>query len=148
MKHLPGLLLRVGLAALVVAALACSSSDDGAGSATPAAPSPPEAAGPGETVQQFYDRLNASDYDGAWSLYNAQAQRSLAEVGVSGSGLAEWATEETKRHTIQGVTIVNSSVFGDAATVRFEIRYRDGTSKRGTVDLRQEGGSWRLGLVS
>jgi hypothetical protein len=141
--------LRLAAIGLALACAACSSSSKDAEAPAPAAPAPQDTA-PGDAVQRFYDRLNVADYGGAWELYHAEARSSLEQVGVSGtgSGLSDWATQETKRGSIAGVTIVNSSVAGTSATVRFEVRYRDGSSKRGTVDLRQEDGRWKLGLVS
>jgi hypothetical protein len=103
---------------------------------------------PGHAVQQFYEHLNAGSYDAAKRLYGAEALAVIDDPNLSSAeGFHEFALAETKQRTVSKVIVLDSQTGEDEAEVEYEVRYKDGSWKRGTVRLTREGGAWKLGLV-
>jgi serine/threonine protein kinase len=128
-----------------------ASSDQRAGSTTAAAAASTGGAAldPAETVQSFYERGAAGDYDGAWALLDASGQSQFG----SESNLA------TTLKTLESATFsrLDPSITGDSATVAFEDMakhvamgkdpaYTDNC--RGTVTLRRASGTWRISKLA
>ena len=115
----------------------------------PGCSSGPQEGSPGHTVQQFFERLNDGNYDSAKALYDADALQAVDDPAVSSpEAFSQWALSETKRGTLSDVRILESETGESEAQIDYELRYMDGSSKRGSVRLTQEQGQWRLGLVS
>lgn len=111
--------------------------------------SPPQPPGPEQSVEQFYRHLNDGNYTEAMSLYNAKTLDVLEDPqNTNDGGFAQWAQLETKQGTVDHVRVLNAHVQDTAATVDYEVIYRDGSTKRASVELTQEDGQWKLGLVS
>jgi hypothetical protein len=55
--------------------------------------------------------------------------------------------QATRKGTISKIEIVDSTVEETSATVEFEIVFDDGSKEPHTVELVDEGGQWRLGLI-
>jgi hypothetical protein len=102
-----------------------------------------EAGGPGGAVQSFYRHLNDGAYPEAKALYTVEAREALDDPEVFGS----WAEQATRKGTISKIEIVDSTVEETSATVEFEIVFDDGSKEPHTVELVDEGGQWRLGLI-
>jgi hypothetical protein len=132
LKRQPALLLILLVIGLM---LACSKSG--------------EAEGPGGAVQQFYEQLNSGNYNAAKEMYNAEARATLNDPELSSAaGFRTWANTQTKDRTISKVEILESASDESGATIDYEIQYRDGSTKRGQVQLTQEEGEWKLGFSS
>jgi hypothetical protein len=96
-------------------------------------------------VQQFYDRLGAEDYTAVLDLYSADVRDALQiSGGQVDQGYVEWAQEETKMGKVNGIEIVEESVDGDTAEVKYRIAYGDGSTSDRSVKLTQEDGEWKL----
>ena len=101
--------------------------------------------GPGQVVQDFYKHLNDGDYDDAMSMYSAETREVLA---APDSGFAEWAKSETKSGKVDAVEVVSQEdVSDEAATVRYEVVYEDGSKATRSVSLTFEDGVWKLGFI-
>ena len=124
---IPAILLALSLAA-------CSGANDQAEEGTPAA-----------AVQEFYRHLDQGQYDSAQAMYSAEARDIVADPEMFRS----WADQATRQRSIDRVSIVDSTVDESqtSATVDFEIAFEDGSSEAYSVDLVDEGGAWKLGLV-
>jgi hypothetical protein len=108
-----------------------------------------QAAGPERSVEEFYQHLNAGNYSGAKRLYDAHTLGMIEDPQNAGEeGFAKWAQLETRQGTIDHVRVVNSEVREPGATVDYEVVYRDGSTRRATVRLTQEGGQWKLGPIT
>lgn len=103
---------------------------------------------PGSAVEQFYRHLNAGEYSKAKELYDAESRQLVdGQLMALGGGFSNWADTETRKGTIEKVTIVNSQVRGEGATVDYAIVYKDGSTVSKTVSLTKEGGYWKIGLI-
>ena len=103
---------------------------------------------PGHAVQQFYDHLNEGRYDAATELYGSEARGLIDDPAFSSEdAFHEFALAETKQRTVSGVNVIDSQTDEAEAEVEYEVRYEDGSSKRGTIRLTREDGVWKLGLV-
>jgi hypothetical protein len=106
-----------------------------------------EAEGPGGAVQLFYQQLNSGNYNAAKEMYNAEVRATLDDPELSSpSGFRTWANTQTKDRTISKVEILESASDETGATIDYEIKYRDGSTKKGQVHLTQEEGEWKLGF--
>jgi len=125
--------LIVLLALVVGGILGCGPSQEGE----------TEAGGPGGAVQSFYRHLNDGDYPEAKVLYTSEARQALDDPEMFGS----WAEQATRKGTISKIEIINSTVEETSATVEFEIVFDDGSKEPHTVELVDEDGQWKLGLI-
>jgi len=100
---------------------------------------------PGAAVQTFYRHLGDGAYDDAQAMYSAEAREIVADPEMFRS----WAEQATHQGSIDKVVIIDSSVAETEATaaVEFELGFKDGSSEAYSVELVDEGGEWRLGLV-
>ena len=99
-------------------------------------------------IQQFYDRLGSEDYTAALNLYKSDVREALQiSGGQVDQGYVEWAQEETKMGKVNGIEIVEESVDGDTAEVKYRIAYGDGSTSDRSVKLTQEDGEWKLGYI-
>lgn len=107
-----------------------------------------DAQGPGGAVQLFYERLNDGDYSAAREMYNAESRATLNDPEFSSAaGFRTWADTQTKGRSISEVEILQSVNDATGATVDYEIRYRDGSTKKSRVRLTEEEGEWKLGFA-
>lgn len=133
------LALPIAALALAVAA-ACSSSDE---------PPPSQQSGPEQTLQEFYHSLNDGDYASAMALYGQDALDVWEDPNLAGSSSFEkWARDHTHGGQIDRVSVIRESAAGPATNVEYEVVYRDGASVQHKVDLVQEEGRWKMGLIS
>ena len=99
-------------------------------------------------IQQFYDRLGSEDYTAALSLYKTDVREALQiSGGQVDQGYVEWAQEETKMGKVNGIEVVEESVDGDTAEVKYRIAYGDGSTSDRSVKLTREDGEWKLGYI-
>lgn len=105
----------------------------------------PEEGTPAAAVQTFYDHLGEGAYDAAQAMYSAEAREVVADPELFRS----WADQATHQGSIDKVVILSSSVAEDqtSASVDFELGFTDGSSEAYSVELVDEGGEWKLGLV-
>lgn len=129
----PNRALIVMLVWVIAGALACGPSQEGE----------TDAGGPGGTVQSFYRHLNDGAYPEAKALYTAEARQALDDPEMFSS----WAKQATREGTISKIEIVDSKVEETSAKVEFEIVFDDGSKEPHTVELVDEGGQWKLGLI-
>lgn len=124
---------RIGALAwwILIAAVACSGSGDGAGQA----------------VRSFYDHLDRGDYDAARRMYTPQARSRVEEILDTAGGFPSWARTETREGTIQEIRILEESAQDSGVRVAYEIVYEDGTTTTRAVPVERSGGRWRLGLI-
>ena len=124
----------IALITLCLALAACSSGpDDG---------------GPQGTVQDFYRHINEGDYANAMTLYSAEALDLWEDSGdAAESGFADWAKGVTRSGSVDRVEIVEETLTEQTANVSFEVRYTDGSTSSHSVELVQEEGRWKMGLV-
>jgi hypothetical protein len=100
---------------------------------------------PGAAVQNFYGHLGHGSYEAAQAMYSAEAREIVADPEMFRS----WADQATRQGTIDKVIIVDSAIAEDQAnaTVDFEIAFRDGSTEAYSVQLVDDAGDWKLGLV-
>ncbi len=148
-RILSGIALLV-LAAAGAAVVSCSSGEPKPGAQqTPPAASPATEQGPGATVQRFYTFLNQRRYADAKALYTAETLKIVDDPQMMGPGAFErWGQTETRMESVKNVSIVNTQESGDTATVQFEIAFGDGSKETKQVEMKLEGGNWKLGMVS
>ena len=104
--------------------------------------------GPEATVREFYRSINEGDYSNAMTLYSAEALDLWEDPEVvANSSFADWAKGETKSGEVDRVEIVQETLTEKTANVKFEVRYSDGSATSRTVDLVQEDGRWKMGLI-
>ena len=107
-----------------------------------------ESRSPESTVRAFYKHLNAAEYSKAKELHSSEARQLVdGQLMALGGGFAAWGENKTKGGTLKEVRVVEASARGEGATVTYELVFKDGTSKRQTVSLTREKGSWLMGLV-
>ncbi len=98
-----------------------------------------------ELLSTFYDNLSRGNYAEAMALYSSSAAESLE--GAS-DAFADWAKEETRSGTVTGVRVLQATEAAtDSTVVEYEVRFADGSKKRGRVTLMREDGSLKMGLV-
>ncbi len=150
-RRLPwsGIAVAALLACVVLASCSSGGESQPAGQQTPAAASPAGEQGPGDTVQRFYNFLNERRFADAQALYTQEALKIVDDPSIMGAGAFEqWAQNETKQGTLSSVSILHTEQQGaDAASVDFEVKYRDGSAERRQVGLKREGGIWKMGLM-
>ena len=106
-----------------------------------------EAEGPGGAVQLFYQQLNDGNYNSAKEMYTAEARATIDDPELSSAdGFRRWADTQTKGRSISKVEILAETVDETGATIDYEIRYEDGSTKKSRVKLADEQGSWKLGF--
>jgi hypothetical protein len=100
---------------------------------------------PGAAVQNFYGHLGAGSYDAAQAMYSAEAR----EVVANPEMFRSWAEQATREGSIEKIVIVETKVAESQtdAWVDFEIAFKDGSSEANSVQLVDENGDWKLGLV-
>lgn len=100
---------------------------------------------PGAAVQEFYRHLGDGSYEVAQAMYSADAREIVADPEMFRS----WAEQATHQNSIEKVSILDSNVAEDQthASVDFEIAFRDGSAEAYSVQLVDEAGEWKLGLV-
>jgi stress response protein SCP2 len=78
-------------------------------------------------------------------MYSNAAREIVADPEMFRS----WATQATRQGTIDRVDIVDSTVAESQteASVDFDITFHDGSTAAYSVELVDEGGEWKLGLV-
>jgi hypothetical protein len=120
---------------LVLAVAACSApSSDG---------------GPEQTLQEFFRQINDGDYASAMTLYSSEALELWEDPAIAGdSSFEDWAKSQTKSGSVDRVTVVDKSEGEKTAKLEFEVVYSDGAKARHTVELVQEDGLWKMGLIS
>ena len=126
--------ISLGLVLLTAAALASCS---GGGEA--------EEGTPGAAVQGFYGHLSSGAYDAAQAMYSAEAREIVADPEL----FRTWAAQATRDGSLEKVVIVESTVSESQteASVDFDLSFKDGSTESYSVQLVDEGGDWRLGLV-
>ncbi len=147
-RVLSGIVLLALLAA-GAAIWSCSSGEPKpAAQQAPPAASPATEQSPGDTVQKFFSLLNQRRFAEAQSLYSAEALKIIDDPAVMGMGRFEqWAQGETKMGTVKDVSIQDTQTAGDTATVQFEVSYTDGSKAAKKVDMKREGGGWKMGMI-
>ncbi|MCP3979837.1 MAG: DUF4878 domain-containing protein [bacterium] len=106
------------------------------------------AGGPGGAVEAFYDHMNGGRYDEAKALYANDA--GVEDIFSGDMSFADWAEFETRDGSVDAVTIVEETVSEDGSTaqIRFEVKYADGTGRTANVEVKNEGGAWKLMPIS
>lgn len=129
--------LRFASILIILTALCVAGCSSGGGRA--------EEGTPGAAVQTFYDHLDSGAYDAAQAMYSNAAREIVADPEMFRS----WAAQATRDGTIDKVVIVGSTIAESQtdASVDFDIAFRDGSTAAYSVDLVDEGGEWKLGLV-
>ncbi len=134
--------LALTIAALALAAAAGCSSDS-------EPPPTPQASGPEEALQEFYRSLNDGDYASAMLLYGQAALDVWEDPALAGeSSFEKWARDHTHGGQIDSVSVIRESAAGPATNLEYKLVFRDGASVQHKVDLVQEEGRWKLGLIS
>ena len=115
----------------------------GGGGAAPAEPggngAAPAAGTPAATVNDFYQRAARDDYQGAWALLTPRAQGQLG-------GLRSFSAGQSSLESISFPKLKGKES-GATATVQLQSRaiHSNRVDRcKGTVDLVQTGGAWRL----
>ena len=100
---------------------------------------------PGAAVQDFYRHLGDGAYEAAQAMYSAEAREIVADPEMFRS----WAEQATHQDSIAQVSILDSSIAENQtdASVDFEIAFKDGSTEAYSVQLVDEAGEWKLGLV-
>lgn len=100
---------------------------------------------PGAAVQNFYGHLGSGRYDAAQAMYSAEAREVVADPEMFRS----WADQATHKDSIDKVIIVETKIAESQtdAWVDFEIAFKDGSNETYSVQLVDEDGEWKLGLV-
>ena len=100
---------------------------------------------PGAAVQGFYRHLGNGTYEAAQAMYSAEAREIVADPEM----FRAWAKQATREGSIDEVSILESTVAENQtdAWVDFEIAFADGSTEVYSVQLVDEGGEWKLGLV-
>jgi len=103
---------------------------------------------PEDTVKQFYQYLNKGEYSKAKQLYTIEAKQMVeGQFMAMGGGFSKWADAETKNGAVKEIKIAGSQIRGEGASVQYEIVYVNGETKRKSVSLTKENGSWKIGLI-
>jgi hypothetical protein len=100
---------------------------------------------PGAAVQTFYGHLGDGAYDDAQAMYSEATREIVADPEMFRS----WADQATRQGSIEKVLIVDSKVAESQTTaaVEFELAFADGSTEAYSVELVDEGGAWKIGLV-
>jgi len=100
---------------------------------------------PGAAVQAFYGHLGDGAYGDAQAMYSEETR----EIVAAPEMFRSWADQATRQGSIDKVVIVDSSVAEGqtSASVEFELAFEDGSTETYSVELVDEGGAWKLGLV-
>jgi len=100
---------------------------------------------PGAAVQTFYGYLSEGSYEDAQAMYSAEAREIVADPEMFRS----WAEQATKNNSIDKVVILDSTIAEDQlhASVDFELSFGGGSTEAYSVQLVDEAGEWRIGLV-
>jgi len=100
---------------------------------------------PGAAVQNFYGHLGDGSYEAAQAMYSAETREIVADPEMFRS----WADQATRQDSIDKVIIVDSKTSEDQANawVDFELAFRDGSTEAYSVQLVDDAGDWKLGLV-
>jgi hypothetical protein len=124
-------------ATLVILTALCLAGCSGGGQA--------EEGTPGAAVQNFYAHLGSGAYDAAQAMYSAEAREVVADPEMFRS----WADQATHQDSIEKVTILESKIAENQtdAWVDFELTFKDGSTEAYSVQLVDEEGDWKLGLV-
>jgi hypothetical protein len=125
--------MAVGTLALLLLA-GCAPGD---GSSTP------DPGTPGAAVHQFVTQVNAGDLESARDLYSSETRQIVEDPEIFQS----WADQFTHDRTVTDISILESSVAEDTATVQFEIVFEDGSKTSHSVELVSEQGDWKLGPI-
>ena len=120
---------------LVLAVAACSA--------------PSSEGGPEQTLQEFYRQINDGDYASAMTLYSSEALDLWEDPAIAGdSSFADWAKGQTKSGSVDRVNVVEKNEGEATASIEFDVVYSDGATARHTVEMVQEDGRWKMGLIS
>lgn len=100
---------------------------------------------PGAAVESFYRYLSEGSYEDAQAMYSAEAREIVADPEMFRS----WAEQATKNNSIDKVVILDSTIAEDQvhASVDFELSFGGGSSEAYSVQLVDEAGEWKIGLV-
>jgi hypothetical protein len=92
---------------------------------------------PDQVLQRAHMAANAGRYEEA----NQHLARSIREQ--PGVDLPSLWDEATHGGTIAGIDILEVTVRGESATVRYRTRFTDGTSSETTTRMVKERGAWK-----
>ncbi|MDH3627562.1 MAG: hypothetical protein OES25_07885 [Acidobacteriota bacterium] len=102
-------------------------------------------------VSDFYDALNAKDYDAAKTLYSPESLAAIADPSSSDDrAFREWADGETRSGSVAQIKIVTSEdgPSEGSTLILFDVVYGDDSTARHTVTVVLIDGAWKMGLIS
>jgi len=100
--------------------------------------------GPGATVKQFYQDVEAGNITEALALLSSQLRGSIGDQKLR-AGLATQATAMRQQHKgLRSIQTEKEDVQGELATVTTLITYTDGTTQRDVTKLVLEDGAWKI----
>ncbi|MGH8003195.1 MAG: DUF4878 domain-containing protein [Limisphaerales bacterium] len=99
---------------------------------------------PSDVVQAAYRAANECRYEEVEQYLSSGLRKKVNLLVFFGGSLEEKMDKETKKGTIKKIKIKKEEIQGERATVQFELRFEDGTSKDDDKSLIKENGEWKI----
>jgi hypothetical protein len=123
---------RVFLFGLVVIGL-CLSSCSGANS-------------PSDVVKDFYKYAAAGKVNEAFELFSKEGQGILKQYAGGTASIADLTKKINEKGGVKAIEIQSEEIIGDTATVKYLIRFGNGSTKQDNEKPIKEGGKWKLSV--
>ncbi len=99
---------------------------------------------PSGVIKTAYRAANEGRYEDVEQYLSSGLQKKVDLLVFFGGSLEEKLDKETKKGTIKKIKIKKEEIEGERATVRFEIRFEDGSTKDAEKKLVREDGVWKI----
>ena len=104
------------------------------------------ASSPSGVVKEFYKYAAAGRVNDAFELLSKEGQELLKQNAGGTAALAELTKEINDKGGIKAIEILNEEIIGDTATVKFVIRFGNGSTEQEDEKPIKEGGKWKLSV--
>lgn len=99
---------------------------------------------PSGVVKEFYKYAAAGKVNDAFELISKEGQNMLNQHAGGTAAIAKLTKEINDKGGIKAIEILSEEVIGDTATVKFAIKFGNGSTKQDNEKPVKEGGKWKL----
>lgn len=99
---------------------------------------------PSGVIKTAYQAANEGRYEDVEQYLSSGLRKKVDLLVFFGGSLEEKLDKETKKGTIKKIKIKKEEIQGERATVHFEIRFEDGSTKDAEKKLVKEDGVWKI----
>jgi len=99
---------------------------------------------PSGVVKKFYNYAAAGKVNDAFNMISNEGQNVLNQYGGGVSSVAKLTERIRSKGGIKSIKITDEQIIGDTATVKFIIKYGDGSTEQDDEKPIKQDGKWKL----